>query len=163
LTHLLAERRLLDPELRGGPSEVKLLGDGHEIAEVSQIHWRLPYSSRIEAKASMHWIECQWGATLSFEPQQSFLASVGSDLSYPVAAITKEHTMRLKTILPAKLGFGTAPLGNMFRDLPDAEARATVEAAWNDGIRYLDNAPFYGAGLAELRLGEALAGRARDE
>lgn len=51
----------------------------------------------------------------------------------------------------------------MFRDIPEAEARATVDAAWNDGIRYFDNAPFYGAGLAEIRMGEALAERPRDE
>src|SRR6185436_422382 len=72
-----------------------------------------------------------------------------------------EHTMSLKDTLPGKLGFGTAPLGNMFRDIPDAEARATVDAAWNDGIRFFDTAPFYGAGLAEIRLGEALATKAR--
>lgn len=71
--------------------------------------------------------------------------------------------MSLKDILPGKLGFGAAPLGNMFRAIPEEEALATVEAAWNDGIRYYDNAPFYGAGLAELRMGEALAGRPRDE
>lgn len=69
--------------------------------------------------------------------------------------------MALEDILPGTLGFGTAPLGNMFRDIPDDEARATVEAAWDDGIRYFDTAPLYGAGLAELRLGEALAGRPR--
>lgn len=71
--------------------------------------------------------------------------------------------MALKDILPGKLGFGAAPLGNMFRDIPEAEALATVEAAWNDGIRYYDNAPFYGAGLAEIRMGEALAGKPRGE
>jgi D-threo-aldose 1-dehydrogenase len=71
--------------------------------------------------------------------------------------------MSLKRILPGKLGFGAAPLGNMFRDIPEAEARATVDAAWNDGIRYYDNAPFYGAGLAEMRMGEALKSRPRDE
>lgn len=69
----------------------------------------------------------------------------------------------IKDLLPGKLGFGTAPLGNMFRDIPEAEARATVDAAWDDGIRFFDNAPFYGAGLAELRMGEALAGHPRDE
>ena len=69
--------------------------------------------------------------------------------------------MALRDILPGTLGFGTAPLGNMFRDIPDDEARATVDAAWNDGIRYFDTAPLYGAGLAELRLGEALAERPR--
>lgn len=71
--------------------------------------------------------------------------------------------MALKDLLPGKLGFGTAPLGNMFRDIPEAEARATVEAAWNDGIRYFDNAPFYGAGLAEIRMGDALAARPRQD
>jgi D-threo-aldose 1-dehydrogenase len=71
--------------------------------------------------------------------------------------------MALKDLLPGKLGFGTAPLGNMFRDIPEAEARATVDAAWNDGIRYFDNAPFYGAGLAEIRMGDALADRPRDD
>lgn len=70
--------------------------------------------------------------------------------------------MSLKTILPGHLGFGAAPLGNMFRDIPENEALATVEAAWDDGIRYFDNAPFYGAGLAELRMGKALAGKPRD-
>ncbi len=64
--------------------------------------------------------------------------------------------MKLTDILPAQLGFGAAPLGNMFRDIPEEEAAATVEAAWNHGIRYFDNAPFYGAGLAEMRMGEAL-------
>ncbi|RIH58378.1 aldo/keto reductase [Streptomyces sp. SHP22-7] len=70
--------------------------------------------------------------------------------------------MSLKEILPGKLGFGTAPLGNMFRAIPDDEARATVEAAWNQGVRYYDTAPFYGAGLAESRLGEVLSTKPRD-
>lgn len=61
------------------------------------------------------------------------------------------------------IGFGTAPLGNMFRDIPEAQARATVDAAWDQGVRYFDTAPFYGAGLAEIRLGEALARRDRDD
>jgi D-threo-aldose 1-dehydrogenase len=69
--------------------------------------------------------------------------------------------MGLKDTLPSKLGFGAAPLGNMFRDIPEEEALATVHAAWNDGIRYFDTAPFYGAGLAEIRMGDALAGRPR--
>jgi D-threo-aldose 1-dehydrogenase len=71
--------------------------------------------------------------------------------------------MALKDILPGKLGFGAAPLGNMFRDIPETEALATVKAAWDDGIRYYDNAPFYGAGLAEIRMGEALASKPRGD
>ncbi len=71
--------------------------------------------------------------------------------------------MTLKDLLPSKLGFGAAPLGNMFRDIPETEALATVNAAWDDGIRYFDNAPFYGAGLAEIRMGEALSRRPRND
>ncbi|MFE2935584.1 aldo/keto reductase [Streptomyces sp. NPDC059278] len=70
--------------------------------------------------------------------------------------------MTLKNILPGRLGFGTAPLGNMFRAIPDEEARATVEAAWDQGIRYYDTAPFYGSGLSESRLGEVLSTKPRD-
>ncbi|MFD9689984.1 aldo/keto reductase [Kitasatospora sp. NPDC059146] len=70
--------------------------------------------------------------------------------------------MSIKNILSGKLGFGTAPLGNMFRAIPEDEAAATVEAAWEHGVRYFDTAPFYGAGLAEERLGRVLAGKPRD-
>ncbi|MFB7343252.1 aldo/keto reductase [Streptomyces hydrogenans] len=70
--------------------------------------------------------------------------------------------MSLKELLPGKLGYGTAPLGNMFRAIPEAEALATIEAAWQQGVRYYDTAPFYGAGLAEERLGQVLAGKPRD-
>jgi D-threo-aldose 1-dehydrogenase len=72
-------------------------------------------------------------------------------------------TMTLKALLPSKIGFGCAPLGNMFREIPEAEAAATVDAAWTHGVRYFDNAPFYGAGLAETRMGRVLAGRPRGE
>lgn len=62
-----------------------------------------------------------------------------------------------------KLGLGTAPLGNMFREVPEDEAMQTIQSAWDEGIRYFDTAPFYGAGLAELRLGEILPSYNRDE
>jgi D-threo-aldose 1-dehydrogenase len=71
--------------------------------------------------------------------------------------------MSIRNKLQGKLGFGTAPLGNMFRNIPEAEALATVDAAWEQGIRYFDAAPFYGAGLAEIRLGDALAKHQRDD
>jgi D-threo-aldose 1-dehydrogenase len=54
-------------------------------------------------------------------------------------------------------------LGNMFRNIPDAEAAATVEAAWSQGTRYFDTAPFYGAGLSEIRLGHELSRHNRSE
>jgi len=71
--------------------------------------------------------------------------------------------MALRNILSSRLGFGAAPLGNMFRDIPEQEALATVNAAWDDGIRYFDTAPFYGAGLAEIRMGAALGAKPRGD
>ncbi len=62
-----------------------------------------------------------------------------------------------------RLGLGTAPLGNLFTSVTDDDAAATVAAAWNAGIRYFDTAPQYGHGIAEMRLGRALAGCRRDE
>ena len=71
--------------------------------------------------------------------------------------------MSLKDTLPGVLGFGTAHLGNMFRAIPEEEAQATVEAVWSQGVRYFDTAPFYGSGLSEIRLGQALSNYHRDD
>lgn len=71
--------------------------------------------------------------------------------------------MTIRSLLPEPIGFGTAPLGNMFRAIPEEEAAATVTAAWDQGIRYFDTAPFYGAGLAEIRLGDVLSAHPRDD
>jgi D-threo-aldose 1-dehydrogenase len=59
----------------------------------------------------------------------------------------------------ARLGLGCAPLGGLFAAVSDDDAQATVDAAWDAGIRYFDVAPQYGLGLAERRLGAALRGR----
>ncbi|RYY42765.1 MAG: aldo/keto reductase [Sphingomonadales bacterium] len=50
----------------------------------------------------------------------------------------------------------------MFEAIDEATAAATLEAAWDAGIRYFDTAPHYGSGLSEHRLGAALRGRPRD-
>jgi len=62
-----------------------------------------------------------------------------------------------------RVGLGTAPLGGLYEAVDDESARATVERAWELGLRFFDTAPLYGHGLSERRLGRALAGRARDE
>jgi aryl-alcohol dehydrogenase-like predicted oxidoreductase len=46
--------------------------------------------------------------------------------------------------IPLRQGFGGAPLGNMFRAIPEEEAIATVADAWDAGIRYFDTAPMQG-------------------
>ena len=62
----------------------------------------------------------------------------------------------------SRLSLGCAQLGNLYRELSDEDARATVDAAWDAGVRYFDTAPHYGLGLSERRLGAALAARPRE-
>jgi D-threo-aldose 1-dehydrogenase len=62
-----------------------------------------------------------------------------------------------------RLGFGGASIGGLFSAVSDEDAVATVEQAWELGIRTFDVAPLYGFGAAERRMGAALAGRPRDE
>ena len=60
------------------------------------------------------------------------------------------------------IGFGGAPLGNLFQQFSDEQARATVRAAYDAGMRLFDTAPLYGHGLSEHRIGEALRWLDRD-
>ncbi len=61
-----------------------------------------------------------------------------------------------------ELGFGTAPLGNLYRAISDEEAAAILACAWQNGVRYFDTAPLYGLGLSETRLNPFLRGKERD-
>ncbi|MEV0289044.1 MULTISPECIES: aldo/keto reductase [unclassified Kribbella] len=61
-----------------------------------------------------------------------------------------------------RVGLGGAPIGNLLGEVSEADAVATVNAAWDEGWRYFDTAPHYGLGLAEERLGRGLAGKPRD-
>jgi D-threo-aldose 1-dehydrogenase len=60
------------------------------------------------------------------------------------------------------LGFGSAPLGNLYRAIDNAQALQTLQEAWIQGIRYYDTAPLYGYGLAEVRVGSFLREKPRD-
>jgi D-threo-aldose 1-dehydrogenase len=61
-----------------------------------------------------------------------------------------------------ELGFGAAPLGNLYRPMTEKEARATLDMAWGQGCRYYDTAPLYGLGLSETRLNGFLRAKPRD-
>lgn len=60
-------------------------------------------------------------------------------------------------------GFGTAPLGNFLQEIDEPTATAMFDTAWNAGIRLVDTAPMYGHGLAELRTGQALRWKKRED
>lgn len=71
-------------------------------------------------------------------------------------------TGRAAVVIPGPLGFGGAPLGSLFARVGEADAEACLAAAWDEGMRYYDTAPLYGAGLSEHRIGAALRRRPRD-
>ena len=70
----------------------------------------------------------------------------------------KRHPLpRRPGVTVTELGFGGAPVGNLYTSVSDDAAVAAIDTAWECGVRYFDTAPHYGLGLSEERLGEALA------
>ena len=62
----------------------------------------------------------------------------------------------------SSLSFGASSLGAVFHPVAVDDCIATVHAALDGGINFIDVSPAYGATLAELNLGRALQGVARD-
>jgi len=62
-----------------------------------------------------------------------------------------------------RLGLGLGPIGGLYTPVGDAQAQATLDRAWEHGLRLFDTAPLYGSGLSERRAGAALSQRPRDE
>jgi D-threo-aldose 1-dehydrogenase len=69
---------------------------------------------------------------------------------------------RSNVMLP-QMGFGGAPLGDLFTKVSEADAEATLAAAWEGGVRYYDTAPWYGRGQSEHRIGRFLYRQPRNE
>jgi len=63
----------------------------------------------------------------------------------------------------SRLGFGTSAFGALTTIGGEAIVADAMRAAKAAGLRYFDTAPFYGSGLAELRLGQGLHGTSRDD
>ena len=78
-------------------------------------------------------------------------------------AVLPRREIRRTGLQLTTLGFGAAPIAGLYRAVDQKTARATIDAAWEGGIRYFDTAPHYGLGLSERRLGEALRDRPRDD
>ncbi len=76
------------------------------------------------------------------------------------------HVLSPLTVLRFRLprfGLGGAPIGELPDPDGDALATATIDAAYQAGIRYFDTAPSYGGGRSEQRFGTALARWPREE
>jgi len=61
------------------------------------------------------------------------------------------------------MGFGGAPLGDLFEAVSESQSQDTLQAAWDVGIRYFDTSPFYGYGKSEHRLGHFLRQQPRED
>ena len=66
-------------------------------------------------------------------------------------------------VFVSELGFGAGFLGDPSRATPEAQAQATLQRAWDLGIRYFDTAPWYGHTKSEHRVGYFLRDKPRDE
>jgi D-threo-aldose 1-dehydrogenase len=77
------------------------------------------------------------------------------------ARVRKLVTRRGVELQFTELGFGGAPLGNLYRPMTEKEARVMLEAVWAAGCRYFDTAPLYGLGLSETRLNGLLRAKPR--
>ena len=73
------------------------------------------------------------------------------------------HNLGRTQVSVTQVGFGGAPLGELFEKVPEDQAQETLGAAWDEGVRFYDTAPFYGYGLSEHRTGHFLRQRPRDE
>ena len=62
-----------------------------------------------------------------------------------------------------EIGFGAAPLGNLFAVVTEQDAQASLKTSWDSGCRFFDTAPLYGYGLSERRVGDALREKPRDQ
>ncbi len=74
----------------------------------------------------------------------------------PEAAPIPTRRLGRASLSVTVLGFGAAPLGDLYAKLDEAAAVATVEAALAGGVRLIDTSPLYGHGLSEHRVGSAL-------
>src|SRR6478609_10147705 len=71
-------------------------------------------------------------------------------------AVTRRRKIGRTSLEVTALSLGSAPLGGLYHELSEEAALATVDAAWQSGIRFFDTAPHYGHTKAEHRLGDAL-------
>ncbi len=81
-------------------------------------------------------------------------------MSYSLSA--RRRVGRTSLELPI-FGFGSAHIGELYGKVDEAASQATLQAAWDAGVRYYDTAPWYGRGLSEHRLGGFLRTRPRDQ
>jgi L-galactose dehydrogenase len=75
------------------------------------------------------------------------------------AAVMKYRKLGRTDLQVSLLGFGGAPLGDVYGTTDPSAGQRAVHLAIDNGINFFDSSPYYGLTLAEERLGQALVGR----
>jgi L-galactose dehydrogenase len=75
------------------------------------------------------------------------------------AAAMKYRKLGRTDLQVSLLGFGGAPLGDVYGTTDPSAGQRAVHLAIDNGINFFDSSPYYGLTLAEERLGQALVGR----
>ena len=92
-------------------------------------------------------------------PAPADAAPAGTDAMNP----RQRHRLPRSPLALTALGLGSAALAGLYEPVDAATAHATLAAAWEAGLRYVDTAPFYGYTRSERRVGAFLADLPRDD
>ncbi len=74
----------------------------------------------------------------------------------------KKRKLGNTNIYLSALGFGGAPIGNLFEKLDETTCHKTLESCFNSNVNLYDTSPYYGNGLSEHRLGNFLKSKDSD-
>ncbi|MBO9475876.1 aldo/keto reductase [Shimia sp. R10_1] len=80
-------------------------------------------------------------------------------------SVSKTRLLNTRTSRPVPLtqmGFGGAPLGNLYRKVSEQDAQEALQTAYDVGVRFFDTAPQYGLGRSEMRFGAGMKRFGRD-
>lgn len=75
----------------------------------------------------------------------------------------ESRTIGKTNLKVSPLGFGAASMGNLYHEVSDKEASATLSSAISLGMNLFDTAPRYGLGLSERRVGDALRNTPKEQ
>lgn len=77
-------------------------------------------------------------------------------------ALTDRRKVGSTSLALPPFGFGGGALGELYAEVPESQSQATLDRAWEQGIRFYDTAAWYGRGLSEHRVGGFLRTKPRD-
>jgi len=74
-----------------------------------------------------------------------------------------EKKLGKSNIKISSIGFGGAPIGDLFENLDDSLCQEILKESYKKGLNFYDTSPYYGSGLSEVRIGNFLKSIKREE